>query len=202
MYRPTRPLSTFTDSRTWRGTYPELSMTTSHLRSPARAPSPWSILGSRLPIRSSALPSNSVVSLRPLLKRVTLWPRASACSTWKGPMKPVPPRKRMSRGFEALSTPTARVTPLASIPRPAAVHPSTSRRVVIGSPRARWCPPIVRAHGFHHATHETSRCLFLEPLDDRQRGIAIAQVLGEDDPVRRPQLHVQLAERPDESAGR
>ena len=113
------------------------------------------------------MPSNGVAALRPLLNRVTLWPRASACSTWKGPMNPVPLEEqdieRFRSGFQRQRV--SRHSPAFPGQLPSIKHFASGRHVFS---RANW------VGDFTHASHERSRCPVLEPLDDRERGIAIA----------------------------
>src|SRR5882724_7777276 len=56
----------------------------------------------RSPVSCSASFGSSPGCVLPRLNTVTLCPRLSAYCTWNGPVKPVPPRIRMRRGFGAL----------------------------------------------------------------------------------------------------
>ena len=133
MYWPTLSFSTWPASRTQNGSVVGLSMHTSQRlpRRAARSP----VL--RSPDSCSTSPGHSGEGRRPRLNRVTRCPRASAYWTWNGPVKPVPPRIRMSSGFFARSTgadPEAAARP-GRAAEAAASAPSLNR-----SRRRSWIP--------------------------------------------------------------
>ena len=97
----------------------ELSTTTSQLRpssavrSFSRSPTSFSASGKRCAL------------VRPRLKRVTSWPRASAYSTWWGPMKPVPPEDQDLQRVRGLGITGSLPEPGAG-PSPSAVQPASA----------------------------------------------------------------------------
>src|SRR5437016_11493734 len=91
------PFNTCAASRTQTGRVVGLSMQTSHFLPLSASSCPL-----RSPISCSASFGSSPGCVLPRLNTVTLCPRPSAYLTWKGPVKPVPPRIKMRRDLAAL----------------------------------------------------------------------------------------------------
>src|SRR6266567_7382084 len=130
MYRSTLPLRICAASRTHAGSVVGLSMATSHCRFFSASNWPF-----RSPINCSTSFGNSPGCVFPRLNVVTLCPRISAYRTWYGPVKPVPPRMRMRRGFTDFSANSvADLVPKASAPPVTAESLINWRRVLFNCP--------------------------------------------------------------------
>lgn len=144
-------------------------MTASHVRPLSASSSP-----SRSPIRVSTS-GNRPVFVLPRLNNVTLCPRPSARRTMCGPMKPVPPRIRMSRPAVRLFTvPAVDAVDTVSSPHPDRPSPSApvdaaaatinSRRVVTAC-RHRLC--AITSASRRRLRGSTSLCLLSRPSATR-----------------------------------